>query len=75
LWRRLGIGELIRRLLGGRRYDPVQVERVIHALVANRALEPCSKLAATRWVSEIAQVPGLEAMDDDACYQAMDVLV
>ncbi|HEY3895965.1 MAG TPA: hypothetical protein VGL88_11420, partial [Pseudonocardiaceae bacterium] len=47
LWRRLGIDERIKKLLVGRRCDPAQVERVLFALVANRALEPCSKLAAT----------------------------
>jgi hypothetical protein len=40
LWRRLGIDERIRKLLTGRRCDPEQVERVLFALVANRALEP-----------------------------------
>ena len=75
LWRRLGIDELIKKLLGGRRCDPVQVERVLFALVANRALDPCSKLAATRWAGELAHVPGLETIDDDACYRAMDVLL
>jgi IS4 transposase len=75
LWRRLGIDERITTLLGGRRCDPAQVERVLFALVANRALDPCSKLAATRWVGEVVYVPGLEAMDEDACYRAMDVLL
>ena len=75
LWRRLGIGERIRSLLAGRRCDPQQVERVLFALVANRALDPCSKLAATRWVSEVAHVPGLETMDEDAAYRAMDLLL
>jgi hypothetical protein len=75
LWRRLGIDELIRKLLVGRRCDPVAMERVLFALVANRALDPCSKLAATRWVGEIAHVPGLEAMVDDASYRAMDILL
>jgi hypothetical protein len=75
LWRRLGIDERIKKLLVGRRCDPAQVERVLFALVANRALEPCSKLAVTRWVSEVAHVPGLSALDEDACYRAMDVLL
>jgi hypothetical protein len=75
LWRRLGIGERIRSLLAGRRCDPDQVERVLFALVANRALDPCSKLAATRWVSEVAHVPGLETLDEDAAYRAMDLLL
>lgn len=74
LWRRLGIDERIHALLAGRRCDPRQVERVLFALVANRALEPCSKLAATRWVGEVAHVPGLPQLDDDAAYRAMDLL-
>lgn len=35
-------------LLEGRRLD-AGAERVLFALVANRALEPLSKLAATSW--------------------------
>jgi len=49
LWRRLGLDELVRSALRGWRCDPVAVERVLFALVANRALEACSKLAAGRW--------------------------
>jgi hypothetical protein len=75
LWRRLGLDELVRGALAGRRCDPVAVERVLFALVANRALDPCSKLAATRWVGEVAHVPGLTAMDEDTAYRAMDLLL
>jgi hypothetical protein len=32
-------------------------------------------LAATRWVSEVAAVPGLASLDDDAAYRAMDLLL
>jgi hypothetical protein len=75
LWRRLGLDELIVRLLQGRRCEPAAVERVLFALVANRALEACSKLAAARWVSEVAYVSGLDSLDDDAAYRAMDLLL
>ena len=51
------------------------VERVLFALVANRALDPCSKLAAGRWTERDAHVPGLAALDDDAAYRAMDLLL
>lgn len=74
LWRRLEIDKLLGRLLAGRRVD-ARAERVLFALVANRALEPLSKLAATRWVAERAWVPGLDEVSDDACYRAMDWLV
>ncbi len=46
------------RLLSGRKLDP-RVERVLVALVANRALEPGSKLAAARWVTRRAHIDGL----------------
>src|SRR5918995_4506584 len=74
LWRRLGIDTTMRRLLAGRRLDP-SAERVLFALVANRALAPSSKLAAAHWISDDAVIPGLEHTSDDACYRAMDWLL
>ncbi len=74
LWRRLGIDTLLRRLASGTRRDPL-VERVLFALVANRALAPSSKLAATGWVDQDVHIPGLAATSDDACYRAMDWLL
>jgi hypothetical protein len=74
LWRRLDVDGVLRRLLGDRRLD-ARAERVLFALVANRALEPTSKLAATRWVAERAWIPGLDELSDDACYRAMDWLL
>jgi len=66
IWHRLGLDDLVRTALRGRRCDPVAVERVLFALVANRALDPGSKLAATRWVDKDAHVPGLPVPDEDA---------
>jgi hypothetical protein len=74
LWHRLGIDTLLRRLAAGTRRDPI-VERVLFALVANRALAPSSKLAATSWVAHDVHLPGLEQVSDDACYRAMDWLI
>ena len=74
LWSRLGIGKEMRRLLRGRRLDD-SAERVLFALVANRALAPSSKLAAARWISEDVLVTGLDTASDDACYRAMDWLL
>ena len=74
LWGRLGIGPAMRRLLKGRRLD-ASAERVLFALVANRALAPSSKLAASRWVNEDVLVSGLGATTDDACYRAMGWLL
>jgi hypothetical protein len=73
LWRRLGVAGAIARALGVRRHRS-DVERVLFALVANRALQPFSKLAASDWASKDVHIPGLGAMDEDQAYRAMDVL-
>ena len=64
LWSRLGIGQTMRRALADRDLDE-SAERVLFALVANRALAPSPKLAA-RWVSEDVTISGLPATSDDA---------
>ena len=74
LWRRLGLDESIRRSLAGRRLSP-ETERVLFALVANRALAASSKLAATGWAREDVHIDGLAEVTDDACYRAMDHLL
>jgi hypothetical protein len=75
LWERLGIGAAIREAARGRRVDAAVTERVIFAMVANRALDPLSKLAACDWVGEQVFIEGLEAVDSEACYRAMDFLL
>jgi transposase len=74
LWRALGIGETVTRLLSSRRRDR-RAERALFALVAGRALAPSSKLAAAEWVNEDAEIPGLATITDDALYRAMDFLL
>jgi hypothetical protein len=74
LWRKLGVAEALATVLGARRFS-TDVERVIFALVANRALAPSSKLAAAEWASQDVAIPGLEGMDDDQAYRAMDLLI
>jgi Transposase DDE domain len=74
MWQRLGIDQVMRRLLKGRRLDP-RVERVLFALVANRALDASSKLAAAGWVTDDVHIHGLPETSDDACYRAMDWLL
>jgi hypothetical protein len=75
VWERLGIGAAIRAAAAGRRLDAEAVERVIFALVAQRALEPGSKLAATRWVAERVAIEGCAGFDTDVAYAAMDFLL
>ena len=73
LWQRLGIGAILAGMLGRTRRD-ASAERVLFALVANRALDPSSKLAAAHWVGRKAHIHGLPQTSDDVCCRAMDWL-
>jgi transposase len=73
LWQRLGVADALRGVLGARRFA-TDVERVLLALVANRAVDPMSKLSAAEWASQDAAIPRLAGMDDDQAYRAMDLL-
>ncbi|TWP31787.1 IS1634 family transposase, partial [Leekyejoonella antrihumi] len=75
LWSRLGIGAAIRAAAAGRRLDADQVERVLFTLVAQRALEPGSKLAATGWVAERVAIEQVTGISDDQAYRGMDFLL
>ena len=75
LWRKLGIDAAMRRMLASTRMEP-RVERILFALVANRALAPSSKLAATRWIEHDVVIDGLDVpVVDESCYRAMDWLI
>jgi hypothetical protein len=76
LWQRLGIAEAIGRAATGRKLDP-RVERVLFALVCNRALAPTSKLAALAWAASDVALPRVGALggDPQVFYRAMDFLL
>jgi hypothetical protein len=74
LWHQLGVDTALGKVLGGRRFT-TDVERVLFALVANRAIDPASKLAAAEWASNDVAIVGLDVMDEDQAYRAMDLLV
>ena len=74
LWRALGVDRALAGVLGARRFT-TDVERILFALVSNRALDPLSKLAASEWASLDVHIPGLAGMDEDQCYRAMDLLI
>jgi transposase len=74
LWGALEIDTALRKVLGQRRFT-TNMERVLFALVANRAIDPMSKLSATEWASHDVAIDGLESMDEDQAYRAMDLLV
>jgi hypothetical protein len=76
LWTRLGVPAAIGKAVGARKLDP-GVERVLFALVANRALDPCSKLAALEWAAADVALPGVAGLggDPQVFYRAMDFLL
>ena len=74
LWRQLGVDTALAKVLGGRRFT-TDVERVLFALVANRAIDSMSKLATAEWASNDVALAGIESMDEDQAYRAMDLLV
>jgi hypothetical protein len=74
LWQRMGIGQALKQLLKQREYQ-TPVERMIFAMVANRALAPSSKLHTEHWVAEDAYIPGLPTVEVHQLYRAMDFLL
>jgi hypothetical protein len=74
LWRRLGIGDVIAEVCGGRKFD-FDVERALFAMVANRACAPASKLYCyEQWLKEEVRLEGAAALELQHLYRAMDVL-
>jgi hypothetical protein len=74
LWRRLGLDRVLGELLAARAFGS-DVERLLFALVASRALAPRSKLALERWVGRKVAIPGLAVVAVHNLYRAMDFLV
>lgn len=74
MWDRLGIRKTLEKLLAKRDYS-MPVERMLFAMVANRALNPSSKLYMEHWVKEEAFIPELPEVDAHNLYRAMDFLL
>jgi hypothetical protein len=74
LWKRLGLPGVLSKLLRDRGFE-VDVERILFALVANRALDPRSKLAIERWVGRRTYIEGLDEVAVHNLYRAMDFLI
>ena len=74
LWHRLEIDRSLQALLSERSYE-LDIERLLFALMANRALDPRSKLGVERWVGRHAAIDGLDEVQVHALYRAMDFLV
>lgn len=77
LWRELELDRFFAAALEARAFEQ-PLERSLFALVAQRALAPGSKLAASRWAGARAWIPGLEdggeGLEVQHLYRAMDFL-
>lgn len=75
LWQRLGLGRVIDKHVKGRKFG-FSMERALFALVANRALAPCSKLYCyEQWLREDVRLSGASALGLQHLYRAMDFLI
>lgn len=74
LWRKFGFDSIIARLLKGRNYE-IDIERLIFTMVANRALDPSSKLGIEQWVEDDVYIPGVESISVHNLYRSMDFLL
>lgn len=74
MWKRLRIDAVLKRLLANRDYR-TPVERSIFAMVANRALNPGSKLSIEDWAACEVIIDGLPETEVHQLYRAMDFLL
>ena len=74
LWKRLGLDTIINEQARRRRFG-FSPERAIFAMVANRALAPCSKLYCyEQWLREDVRIEGTGRLELQHLYRAMDFL-
>jgi len=74
LWKRLGLAEIIKKRVRARKFD-FDVERAVFAMVANRAVAPCSKLYCyDQWLREDVRVKGTDSLELQHLYRAMDFM-
>jgi transposase len=74
VWQRLGLDAAFKRLLSERQFS-TPIERLLFAMVANRALAPDSKLGVEHWVADEAYIDGLPEVEVHQLYRAMDFLL
>jgi len=74
LWERLRIKHTLMDLLEQRAYE-TPIERLLFAMVANRALAPSSKLHMEHWIREEAHIAELPQVEVHTLYRAMDFLL
>jgi len=74
LWQRLRIGDCLKRALSKTDYE-IPIERSLFAMVANRAIDPASKLSTEHWVNSETYIPDLPSVSVHQLYRSMDFLL
>ena len=74
LWRQLNFDDILRKRLSSRSFT-TPIVRAIFAMIANRCLDPSSKLAITDWVAKDVHIPDLATVETQVLYRAMDFLL
>lgn len=74
LWEQLEMDKILQKLFSSDR-TKVELERLVFAMVANRALDPSSKLAMEEWVGHSVYIPELACVTSQQLYRAMDKLL
>lgn len=74
LWHRLGIDQSLNKVLKNRKHQTL-IERHLLAMVANRALDPSSKLNIEHWIKEEVYLKDLPEVEVHQLYRAMDFLL
>jgi len=74
LWDRLHLRNCFNHALKNRAFS-APIEEAIFAMVANRALDPSSKLSIEEWVAKDVFLGNSEEIKVQHCYRAMDFLL
>jgi transposase len=74
LWKKLGMDSILEKLFSSRNHQ-VSIERLLFAMVANRALAPSSKLGMEEWVKHSVYIPSMPEVSCHQLYRAMDELL
>ena len=74
LWKRIGIDKCIEEALADRSFT-TPISDAIFAMVANRALAPCSKLAVEEWAANDVHLDIEKPLQIQHLYRSMDFLL
>ena len=74
IWKKVGLDAILEKLFSDRNHQ-ASIERLIFSMVANRALNPSSKLAMEDWVKHDVYLPGIDEVHSQQLYRAMDELL